>query len=83
MIATFELNIPNDDKTLKKTIRYSMGFYSYFLIFLIFLIAFLGVINLTREIIIYNFPFLENYISYLFENLENFGILFKDMLNIY
>ncbi len=76
-------NISNNDNNPKKTVRYSMGFYSYFLIFLMLLIAFLGVLNLTKEMIIYNFPFLENYISYLFENLENFGVLFKDMFNVY
>ena len=54
-----------------------------FFIILILIVAFLGVLNLTKEIGVYNFPFLETYISYLFENLENFIIIFMDMLNIY
>ena len=42
-----------------------------------------GILNLTKEIIIYNFPFTEVYIEYLFENLNNFWILFKDTFNLY
>ena len=60
-----------------------MGFYSYFFITLILIVAFLGVLNLTKVIVVNNFPFLEPYISYLFENLENFIIILLDMLNIY
>ena len=43
----------------------------------------IGILNLTKEIIIFNFPFTEIYIEYLFENLNNFGILFRDTLNLY
>ena len=42
-----------------------------------------GILNLTSEIIIYNFPVTEVYIEYLFENLNNFWILFKDTFNLY
>jgi hypothetical protein len=61
----------------------SMGFYSYCLITLIFLVFFLGVLNLTKEIIINYFPFTKEYIQYLFENLSNFIIIFMDMFNVY
>ena len=50
-------------------------FYSYFFIILILIpVAFLGVLNLTKDIVVYNLrkKFLETYISYLFENLENY-----------
>ncbi len=76
-------SISNSKKTTKEYSKSSMGFYSYFFIILILIIALLGVLNLTKEIVIYYFPFLEDYIAYLFENLENFGIIFKDMFNIY
>ena len=39
--------------------------------------------NLTKEIIIFYLPFTEIYIEYLFENLNYFGILFRDAFNIY
>ena len=42
----------------------------------------IGLLNLTKEIIIFNFPFTEIYIEYLFENLNNFRILFSDALNL-
>lgn len=61
----------------------SMGFYSYCLITLIFLVFSLGVLNLTKEIIINYFPFTKEYIQYLFENLSNFIIIFMDMFNVY
>ena len=43
----------------------------------------IGILNLTKNVIILNFPFTEIYIEYLFENLNNFIILFKDALNLY
>ena len=75
--------VSSSNKASKEVIKSNMGFYSYFFITLILIVAFLGVLNLTKDIVIYNFPFLETYISYLFENLENFIIIFLDMLNIY
>ena len=75
--------VPLNYKASEETIKSNMGFYSYFFIILILIVAFLGVLNLTKDIVVYNFPFLETYISYLFENLENFKIIFMDMLNIY
>ena len=75
--------VPSNNKASKEIIKSNIGFYGYFFIILILIVAFLGVLNLTKEIVVYNFPFLEIYISYLFENLENFIIIFMDMLNIY
>ena len=49
-----------------------MGFYSYVVIFLILIISMLGVLNLTDELIISNFPVSEPYLVYLFETLNNF-----------
>ena len=76
-------NVSLSNKASREVIKSNMGFYSYFFIILILIVAFLGVLNLTKDIVVYNFPFLETYISYLFENLENFIIIFLDMLNIY
>ena len=46
-----------------------LGFYGVFVIFLIILVAIFGILNLTKEIIIYNFPFLESYINYFTRQL--------------
>ena len=61
----------------------SFGFYSYFFIFLFLLTSILGVLNLTKSVLIYNFPFLESYITFLFENIDIFIIMIKDLFNSY
>ena len=71
------------DKSNKKVSQSYFGFYSYLIVFLFAVTSMIGLLNLTREIIIYNFPFTGVYIEYLFENLNNFGILFRDTFNLY
>ena len=71
------------DKSNKKISKSYFGFYSYLIIFLFTVTLIVGILNLTKEIIIFNFPFTEIYIEYLFENLNNFGILFRDTFNLY
>ncbi len=71
------------DKSNKKVSQSYFGFYSFLFIFLFAIFSTIGVLNLTKDIIIVNLPFTEIYIEYLFENLNNFVILFKDALNIY
>ena len=58
------------------------GFYSYLFLTLIGISFLLGILNLTEDIIIFYFPFLEVYIEYLFENINYFRILISDALNI-
>ena len=60
-----------------------LGFYGFFVIFVIILVAIFGILNLTREIIIYNFPFLESYINYLYETIDNFKSLIEDFFSSY
>ena len=71
------------DKSNKIVSKSYFGFYSYLFIFLFVIFSTIGVLNLTKDIIIVNFPFTETYLEYLFENLNNFVILFKDALNLY
>ena len=71
------------NKSEKKISKSYFGFYSYLIIFLFTITLFIGILNLTKEMIILNIPFLEIYIEYLFENLNNFGILLRDAFNIY
>ena len=70
-------------RTAKKEVKTSLGFYSVFLITIIFLTAFLGVLNLNKEIVILNLPVTEKYINYLFENISIIWIIFKDIVTIY
>lgn len=62
---------------------YGLGFYSSIIILIIFLISFFGILDLTKDIIIFNYPFLESYISYLYETIENIRIIFTDFLSVY
>ena len=70
-------------RTAKKEVKTSLGFYSVFLITIIFLTAFLGVLNLNKELVISNLPVTEKYINYLFENINIIWIIFKDIVSIY
>ena len=71
------------NKSDKKISKSYFGFYSYLIIFLFTILSVIGILNLTKEIIIFNFPFTEIYIEYLFENLNYFSILFRDAFNLY
>ena len=70
-------------RTAKKEVKTSLGFYSVFLITIIFLTAFLGVLNLNKELVISNLPVTEKYITYLCENINIIWIIFKDIVTIY
>ena len=58
----------------------SFGFYNYILTSFVFLITLTGILNLTQEIIILEYPFLEIYINYLFETLNNLKLIFFDLI---
>ena len=59
------------------------GFYSYLITTLIFVTFLFGLLNLTKEILIIYFPFIEPYIENLYENINNFKILIRDAFNFY
>ena len=71
------------NKSNKKVPQSYFGFYSYLIVFLFIITSIIGILNLTKEIIIFYLPLTEVYIEYLFENLNNFWILFKDTFNLY
>ena len=60
-----------------------LGFYSYIIIFTIFLITIFGVINLTKEIIIFNYPNLEPHIDFLYETIKNIQVIITDIISNY
>ena len=78
-------HLPNNKKILNtNTTKTSyFGFYSYLIIILIFAALFFGLLNLTKEILIFHFPFLKPYIYNLFENINNFKIILMDTFNFY
>ena len=78
-------HLSNNKKTMNtNTAKTSyFGFYSYLIIILIFAALFFGLLNLTKDILIFHFPFLEPYIYNLFENINNFKIILVDAFNFY
>ena len=64
----------------KQINRASYGFYNYLITISVVLIASFGILNLTKEIIIFNYPLLENQINYFYETLNNLKIILKDIL---
>ena len=69
-------------KKLKKE-SIGFGFYSYLIVFFVLLLTLFGALNLNKEIVIYYFPFLENYINYLYETLNNFSLIISDIASDY
>ncbi len=73
----------NNIKNSKKEISIGFGFYNYLIIFSVIVIFLVGLLNHTNEIIISYFPFLENYIYYFYETIENLKILLLDLIKNY
>ena len=78
-----DINNPIVKKNLKssknKNIRTDFGFYSYLLTITIFIVMFFGILNLSKDIIAINYPYLEPYINYLY---EIFGVIKISISNL-
>tara|TARA_X000001036_G_scaffold293070_1_gene272355 strand:+ start:137 stop:670 length:534 start_codon:yes stop_codon:yes gene_type:complete len=79
------LSVSSKKNNKKKTNISSvgLGFYNSLLIFVIFLITFFGVLDLTKDLIVINFPYLESYVNYIFEAVDIMKTLFLDISKIY
>lgn len=77
-----EIKDPKIDKNSKKqNLRTGFDFYKYLIIVSIFFITVIGILNLTRDIIITNFPFAESYINYLYEILDIIKITVTNLID--
>ena len=72
-------NKANKSLTNTSKSKSSVGFYGYIIILFVFLITLYGVLNLTEEIIILNFPNSEMYINYLHEVIDILRISFSEI----
>jgi len=66
----------------KKQNKNSFGFYSYLLTISIFIITLFGVINLSKDIIIKNYPVTGPYIDYLYEFIDIVRIAIFELINL-
>ena len=66
-------------KNQKKTNGF--GFYGYMIIFIVLLITIFGILDLSREMIIFKYPAAEKYIEYLYETIEIVKITFAELIN--
>ena len=57
------------------------GFYKNVLFLLIFITFFTGILNLSKEIIIFNYPFFETYINYFYDTLNIFKTVILDFIS--
>ena len=63
----------------KRNNKSTFGFYSYLITLVVFILTLFGILNYTKEILIFNFPFLESQIYYLYETLDNLKIIIMDI----
>ena len=76
---------PSDVKKIQtdknKSKKISNGFFINFLLIIITLVTLFGILNLSRDTIINNYPFSEIYINSLYENLEIIKIIIFNIIN--
>ena len=76
-------NIKQKESLKAKNKKFAFGFYNYLIVMLVLVVTFIGVINVSRDIIIINFPNLELYINYLFETINNIKLIIEDIIYSY
>ena len=72
----------NDPSIEKISDRKSnFGFYSYVIFLFVFAITLFGILELTNEIIVMKYPFLELYINYFYEVIEIIKLSLTEFIN--
>jgi len=66
---------------LKKGKRSGFGFYSYMITIIIFFITILGILSLSKDMLILNYPATELYINYLYEAIDIIKITFNELIH--
>ena len=72
-------NLKGNNK--KQESRNNFGFYNYLVTISIFIITLFGILNLSEDIIVTNFPVVEPYINILYEVLDIVRITFSKLSN--
>ena len=60
--------------------KVSFGFYNSLILFIVIAISLSRILYFLQDIIIYNFPVLEFYLNYFFENIRNIFEIWKNLI---
>ena len=66
------------EKPVKVIEKPGFGFFNYIIVISILIVAIVGTLDLTKTMIISNFPFLDPYIEHFFETINNLKIFILD-----
>ncbi len=81
LINKHGLSINGPVNKKKINFRTGFGFYGYLATIIIFTITFFGILNLSKDSIVTNYPFTEPYIEYLYEAFNIIKIIFNNLIN--
>jgi len=78
-----EIKDPTNNKKIKKNknIAYSTNFFIYLITITIFIISLFGILNLTKDFVMIEYPFTEQYIYTLYEVLEILKVTIFNFIN--
>jgi len=76
----YGLSIKDSSNDLSKK-KSTFSIYGYFVTVSIFVIAFFGVLNLSKDVIIKNYPAMTPYIDYLYEAVNSLRIKISELVN--
>jgi predicted Zn finger-like uncharacterized protein len=65
----------------KKLIKSNFGCYNYLVTISIFVIALYGVLNLSKDVLIANYPVTEPYIKKIFESIDTIKLTISNFIN--
>jgi hypothetical protein len=72
-------SVKRNNSKRNKAIGY--GFYNYLISIFIVLLTLFGILHLTKDIIILNYPTIEKNIDYLYETFYNLSLIFTDFIS--
>ena len=72
---------PSDAKKNLKIKKGGLGFYGYLIILIIFFVTVFGVLNVSKDFLILNYPISESYIVNLYETIEIIKLLLVELIN--
>ena len=73
----------SNNKTQSKETNVKFGFYNFLLVLTLFLTFIIRIIYFTKDKITQKFPFLENYIYYIFESIKNIKEIIINFFSTY